>query len=159
MPTVKCFTALAHKNESVAQAIANTKWQEALLPDLLLPLMAADGPVELQLNVARCLTYLHRSGALASHDSRVVMKALPTLVRLCGKEQDSKIRACAADTLAYLIEVDKELQRIAADSNHLIPTLADFLKTSNSVLFKAPLCSSSVNMTAAAFRVILLATK
>lgn len=33
----------------------------------------------------------------------------------------------AAETLAYLTEVDTELQRLASISNHLIPTLAELL--------------------------------
>jgi hypothetical protein len=33
----------------------------------------------------------------------------------------------AAETLAYMIEVSEELQRIAAISNHLVPTMASFL--------------------------------
>jgi hypothetical protein len=59
----------------------------------------------------------------------------------------------AAETLAYLVEVDKELQGIAAISNHLIPTLAEYLK-SPSILYK-PLLGpvSSGTMTQAAFKV------
>ena len=33
----------------------------------------------------------------------------------------------AAETLAYMIEISEELQRIAAISNHLVPTMASFL--------------------------------
>lgn len=33
----------------------------------------------------------------------------------------------AAETLAYLTEVDTELQRLASISNHLVPTLAELL--------------------------------
>jgi len=155
MPAVRCLTALAHKNEHVSNVIATTRWEERLVPDLLVNLMARDRPVELQLSVARALTFLHRSNALSSDDPKVLMKALPTLVRLCAKEHEQGIRAAAAETLAVLIEVDKELQRIAADSNHLIPTLTDFLKPSNSTLFKPLTGSPSVNMMQAAFRVSL----
>lgn len=56
------------------------------------------------------------------------MQALPTLVRLCKKEQSAEERGEAAETLAYLVEVDTELQRIASISDHLIPTLAELLK-------------------------------
>ena len=34
----------------------------------------------------------------------------------------------AAETLAYLTEVDTELQRLASISNHLVPTLAELLR-------------------------------
>ena len=36
-------------------------------------------------------------------------------------------RVMAAETLAYMIEISEELQRIAAISNHLVPTMASFL--------------------------------
>lgn len=63
------------------------------------------------------------------------MKTLGCLVRMCGKDQDVESRILAAETLAYLIEIDKELQATAAISSHLIPTLADYLK-SHSLMFK-----------------------
>lgn len=46
---------------------------------------------------------------------------------LCKKETPCTERILAAETLAYLTEVDTELQRLASISNHLIPTLADLL--------------------------------
>ncbi len=33
-----------------------------------------------------------------------------------------------AETLAYLIEVDTNLQKIAAISDHIIPTLAEYFR-------------------------------
>lgn len=48
-------------------------------------------------------------------------------VCLCKKEWPSQERIVAAETLAYLTEVDTELQRLASISNHLIPTLAELL--------------------------------
>ncbi|EEC19566.1 armadillo repeat-containing protein, putative [Ixodes scapularis] len=71
-----------------------------------------------------------------------IESALPTLVRLCKKEQSAEERGEAAETLAYLVEVDTELQRIASISDHLIPTLAELLKyqpPSAVVLYKGSL--------------------
>ncbi len=48
-------------------------------------------------------------------------------VRLTKKEELVETRVMAAETLAYMIEVSEELQRIAAISNHLVPTMASFL--------------------------------
>ena len=143
---------MAYKNERVSNIISNTKYNDKSVPDLLANLIGRDKPVKMQLNVARCLTYLHRANALVSTDHRVMMKTLPTLVRICNKEHSQEYRILAAETLAYLIEVDKELQGIAAISNHLIPTLAEYLK-SPSILYK-PLIgpNTSGNMTQAAFR-------
>ncbi|XP_028167531.1 armadillo repeat-containing protein 8-like [Ostrinia furnacalis] len=57
----------------------------------------------------------------------VVFGALPCLARLCTKEIPEDIRASAAETLAYLAEVDTSLQRLAAISNHLMSSLADIV--------------------------------
>lgn len=40
-------------------------------------------------------------------------------------------RALAADTLAYLTEVDSNLQQVAAISNQLVSALVDLLKCSS----------------------------
>lgn len=89
--------------------------------------MGRDRPIEIQLAAARCITYLHRSDAIEASDSRLVFRTLPCLVRLCQKEHSISDRALAATILAYLTEVDSELQRTAAISNHLINALANLL--------------------------------
>lgn len=61
---------------------------------------------EIQIAAARCLTYIHRSGALGATDPRIVFRTLPCLARLCTDEFDEEIRATAAETLAYLAEVN-----------------------------------------------------
>lgn len=57
----------------------------------------------------------------------MVFGALPCLARLCTKDMPDDIRATAAETLAYLAEVDTSLQRLASISNHLISALADLV--------------------------------
>lgn len=54
-------------------------------------------------------------------------KTLPCLARLCADEFDEDIRAAASETLAYLAEIDSDLQRLAAISNHLISSLSNLL--------------------------------
>ena len=90
--------------------------------------MARDRPVEMQLTAARCLTYLHRAGAISADDGKILYKTLPCLVRMCRKESRTMEKVMGAETLAYLIEVDTELQRIASISDHLIQNLSLFLK-------------------------------
>lgn len=72
-------------------------------------------------------------------------------VRLCHKEQLTSVRTVAAETLAYLTEVDTELQRLASISNHLIPTLASFLRAATT---ETP--QNQQEMRQAAFRVSLI---
>lgn len=47
---------------------------------------------------------------------------------MCQKDVAPEERVDGAETLAYLTEVDTELQRIASISDHLIPTLSELLK-------------------------------
>lgn len=47
---------------------------------------------------------------------------------MCQKDVVPEERVEGAETLAYLTEVDTELQRIASISDHLIPTLSELLK-------------------------------
>lgn len=97
------------------------------MTDHLVTLMARDRPVAMQLVAARCLTYLHRAGAICADDGKILYKTLPCLVRMCRKENRRTEKALGAETLAYLIEVDTELQRVASISDHLIQNLSLFL--------------------------------
>lgn len=59
---------------------------------------------------------------------------------MCQKDVAPEERVDGAETLAYLTEVDTELQRIASISDHLIPTLSELLK------FRAPTQNDSEPM-------------
>nr|CAD7259291.1 unnamed protein product [Timema shepardi] len=107
---------------------ANSDFGGKSVPDLLVCLMARDKPSEMQMAAAKCVTYMHRAGALSAEDPKILFKTLPCLVRLCKKDRPWEERVSAAETLAYLTEVDTELQRLASISNHLVPTLAEFLR-------------------------------
>lgn len=101
-----------------------------------------------------------RAGAIRTDDSCVVLKvrlsadlftliivgasllnvapssptqALPCLVRMCSKEHLLEERVEGAETLAYLMEPDVELQRIASTTDHLVAMLADYFKYPSSV--------------------------
>lgn len=52
---------------------------------------------------------------------------------MCSKERLLEERVEGAETLAYLIETDVELQRIASITDHLIAMLADYFKYPSSV--------------------------
>lgn len=78
-------------------------------------------------SISRCLTNLHRAGAISAFDPIITYKTLPCLVRLCQVEHAEAQRAVAAETLAYLTEVDSNLQQIAAISNQLVSALVDLL--------------------------------
>lgn len=150
MPAVKCLTEMAYKNEKVSAVIVDAVFSGIKLPDLLAALLSRDKPLEMQLQVATCFTYLHRANALASTDEKVCMKTLPCLVRMCSKDLDMETRVAGAETLSYLIEVDKELQATAAISNRLIPTLVDYIKP---VIILKPISGPPADMYMAAFKV------
>ncbi|XP_035661566.1 armadillo repeat-containing protein 8-like isoform X1 [Branchiostoma floridae] len=128
MPALRVFCVITYTNQIVSSAVASATVSERPLPDLLVELCLRDKSVEMQMSSAKCLTYMCRANALSSQDSKIVYKALPTLIRMCKKDRRLEERVEGAETLAYLIEVDLELQRIASYSDHLIPTLSEFLR-------------------------------
>lgn len=112
----------------VASATTSNALQGKLVPIALAQLMGREKSSLIQLEAARCIAYMHRAGALPPNDPRVVYRALPCLVRLCHRDRPPRERVAAAETLAYLTEVNTDLQRLASISNHLIPTLAELLR-------------------------------
>ncbi|KAK3922499.1 Armadillo repeat-containing protein 8 [Frankliniella fusca] len=136
MNALTCLASLCYQNPTVAACVAQARCLEIhepcfvdkSMPDLLFMLMAQDRPSDMQLAAARCITFLHRAGAFSADDPKILYRTLPCLVRLCKKDRPPLQRAQAAETLAYLTEVDIELQRTASISNHLVPTLSDLLK-------------------------------
>ncbi|KAG1714933.1 Armadillo repeat-containing protein 8 [Nymphon striatum] len=74
------------------------------------------------------LTFIYRAGALKANDPRIVFKTLQTVIRMCKSDKEISVRISGAETLAYLTEVDTELQQIAAISDHLLSTLAEYLR-------------------------------
>lgn len=78
------------------------------------------------------LTHTHTQICL-TNSNFCALQTLPCLVRMCSKERLLEERVEGAETLAYLIETDVELQRIASISDHLITMLADYFKYPSSV--------------------------
>lgn len=128
MPSLSCLANMCFKNQKVSAIVATTSYGGKSVPDILVSLMARDKPSEMQMAAARCITYMHRAGAISAEDPKILYKTLPCLVRLCKKDRPNTERVLAAETLAYLTEVDTELQRLASISNHLVSTLAELLR-------------------------------
>ncbi|KAF8771350.1 Armadillo repeat-containing protein 8 [Argiope bruennichi] len=114
IPSLRCLAQMCYQNEKVSDLAVSANYLGKTIPDILVSLMSRDRNPEMQLIAAKCMTFMFRSGALSSEDSRIVYKALPTLVRMCQKDISPADRVEAAETLAYLAEVDTELQRIAS---------------------------------------------
>ncbi|CAB3247742.1 unnamed protein product [Arctia plantaginis] len=127
LPALDLLANMCFENANVSQVALKTKHGDKTIPELLMSLVSRDKPLVVAMGAARCLTFIHRAGALPADDSRVVFGALPCLARLCTKEMPEDIRATAAEALAYLAEVDTSLQRLAAISNHLMTSLADIV--------------------------------
>uniref|UniRef100_A0A8C4Q631 Armadillo repeat-containing protein 8 n=1 Tax=Eptatretus burgeri TaxID=7764 RepID=A0A8C4Q631_EPTBU len=127
---LKCFAVLTYENPQVSLALVDVvvEGEGDLLPQVFVRMMRRDEPIEMQLTAAKCLTYMCRAGALRPDDVVIVLKTLPCLVRMCSKERLLEERVEGAETLAYLIEMDIELQRLASITDQLIPTLADYFK-------------------------------
>ncbi|XP_006010574.1 armadillo repeat-containing protein 8 isoform X3 [Latimeria chalumnae] len=133
MQALKCFSVLAYENPQVSMTLVNVLVDGELLPQVFVKMMQRDKPIEMQLTAAKCLTYICRAGAIRTDDNCIVLKTLPCLVRMCSKERLLEERVEGAETLAYLIEPDVELQRIASITDHLIGMLADYFKYPSSV--------------------------
>ncbi|XP_045451113.1 armadillo repeat-containing protein 8-like [Melitaea cinxia] len=127
LPALDLLAAMCFENANVSQVALNTRYGDKTIPELLTTLVSRDKPLAVAMGAARCLTFIHRAGVLPADDNRVVFGALPCLARLCTKDMPEDIRATAAETLAYLAEVDTSLQRLAAISNHLMSSLADIV--------------------------------
>lgn len=132
LPALACLANMCYQNHMVSALVASASTSNTvhgrLVPVALGQLMGREKSSLIQLEAARCIAYMHRAGALPSTDPRVVYRALPCLVRLCHRDRPPRERVAAAETLAYLTEVDTDLQRLASISNHLIPTLAELLR-------------------------------
>lgn len=133
LPALACLANMCYQNQTVSAMVANANTNNNTLSPKVVPaalgqLMGREKNSLIQLEAARCVAYMHRAGALPSTDARVVYRALPCLVRLCHRDRPPRERVAAAETLAYLTEVDTDLQRLASISNHLIPTLAELLR-------------------------------
>uniref|UniRef100_A0A8D0HUH8 Armadillo repeat-containing protein 8 n=1 Tax=Sphenodon punctatus TaxID=8508 RepID=A0A8D0HUH8_SPHPU len=133
MQALKCFSVLAFENPQVSMTLLNVLVDGELLPQIFVKMLQRDKPIEMQLTSAKCLTYMCRAGAIRTDDTCIVLKTLPCLVRMCSKERLLEERVEGAETLAYLLEADVELQRIASITDHLIAMLADYFKYPSSV--------------------------
>jgi len=125
---LRCLATLVFSNDSVAGVVMTCSYGGRPLIDQVVYFLGREHGVDIQLAAARILSYLYRCGVLPDTDQRIVYRALPCLVRMTKKEESVDNRILAAETLAYLIEVNAELQRTAAISNHLILTVAGFLR-------------------------------
>lgn len=87
------------------------------------------------IELIQSLYALHQSFAFTKKQiiNFTTFQTLPCLVRMCSKERLLEERVEGAETLAYLIEPDVELQRIASITDHLIAMLADYFKYPSSV--------------------------
>ncbi|XP_029315013.1 armadillo repeat-containing protein 8 isoform X3 [Cottoperca gobio] len=133
MQALKCFSVLAYENTQVSMTLVNVLVDGELLSQVFVRMMQRDQPIEMQLTAAKCLTYMCRAGAIRTDDICIVLKTLPCLVRMCSKEHLLEERVEGAETLAYLMEPDVELQRIASTTDHLVAMLADYFKYPSSV--------------------------
>lgn len=131
-PALQCYSSMSFQNGAVSIAMKSATHQGERLVQIFTKLLSRDRPDEIQLGAAKCLTNMHRAGAVsaAEHHS-LLIKVLATVVRMCKWDKNLTVRAEAAETLAFLIEEDTELQRTAAISDHLIKTLTGFLVKSD----------------------------
>uniref|UniRef100_A0A8C7VUJ7 Armadillo repeat-containing protein 8 n=1 Tax=Oncorhynchus mykiss TaxID=8022 RepID=A0A8C7VUJ7_ONCMY len=134
MQALKCFSVLAYENTQVSMTLVNVLVGVNLRTEVTCVKVFFFLKVTfLSLSVSPSLTYMCRAGAIRTDDRCIVLKTLPCLVRMCSKERLLEERVEGAETLAYLMEPDVELQRIASVTDHLVAMLADYFKYPSSV--------------------------
>ncbi|XP_072181255.1 armadillo repeat-containing protein 8-like [Diadema setosum] len=154
LPALQCLAALSYKNHCVSREISSAKYNREDMSTLLSRLLARDLPINIQLTAAKCLCYLCRAGAISPRCPLIVQRVLPSLARMCKKDRSVEERVEAAETLAFLIEEDVSLQVSASITDHLIPTLALYLKyTPSSTGKKEQGCHIQGELRQAAFKV------
>ncbi|XP_044183819.1 armadillo repeat-containing protein 8-like isoform X2 [Acropora millepora] len=128
LPALLCYATMSFQNGAVSLAMKSASHQGQNLIQIFTKLLSRDRPEEIQLGAAKCLTNMHRAGAISGQENRpLLIKILATAVRMCKWDKSLTVRVEAAETLAFLIEEDTDLQRTAAISDHLIKTLTGFL--------------------------------
>lgn len=130
MAGLDCLAAMTSGNETLGAALLATTYMGKSLVSQIVFFTGREHREDIQLAASRILSYVYRSGALTDDEGVILYRVLPCLVRMCKKEESVENRILAAETLAYLIEVNVELQRTAAISNNLITTVSTFLKWS-----------------------------
>lgn len=129
LAALQCLAEVLNTNETVAGAVLACTGREGKhLVSQVVHYTGRENSGSIQLAASRILTYLYRLGGMLEVEGVVTFRVLPCLVRSCKKEEAVDTRILAADTLAYLIEVSADLQRVAAISNHLISTMASYLR-------------------------------
>lgn len=83
IPVLTCLASMCWNNQNTAGIIVNTAYKDVKIPTYLATLISRDKPIEMQLEAARCLTNMHRAGAIPAHDPIITYRTLPCLVRLC----------------------------------------------------------------------------
>lgn len=83
IPVLTCLAAMCSNNQTVANVLVNTSYKDVRVPSVLATLISREKPIEMQLEAARCLTNLHRAGAITAYDPIITYRTLPCLVRLC----------------------------------------------------------------------------
>ncbi|KAK7113106.1 armadillo repeat-containing protein 8-like [Littorina saxatilis] len=127
MPVLKCFAAMCYQNPDVCAAVASATFNGVSVPQLIGKLQCRDKTSEMQMASAKCLTFLHRGGAISAKDRIIVLETLPTLVRMCKKDRTLDENVEGAETLSYLIQEDQELQKITSVCDHSMKALAEYL--------------------------------
>lgn len=133
VPVLECFSSLVHGNEVVANEIMEGDFGGISVKNQIFTLISADRPDAVQLAAAECLTNALCASTSDHCGIYLQRKILSVFVRMCQKEKPLNLRISAANSLAYLIEEDKELQTIASISNHLIKNIASLFSLGENI--------------------------
>ncbi|XP_076457218.1 armadillo repeat-containing protein 8-like [Babylonia areolata] len=128
MPILKFFAALCYQNIDACIDVVKASVGEEGVLGMIRKLQSRDKTSEMQMAAAKCLAYVYRGNTEKSPWKReVAHEVLHTLVRMCKKDRTLEENVEGAETLAYLIQQDPELQYTASICDHSIKALSDYL--------------------------------
>jgi len=133
----QALTALSYENIKVCTTLLALPAKDVfpgdrnnvMIVDQLSLMMSRCQKSQVQLHAACCFTNIYRTGILPTHFEHLIShKTLPCLVRMCDLGRRCSERVLGAQTLAYLIDSEPKLQRIAYVCDLLPEKLHQFLR-------------------------------
>lgn len=111
------LSAICYKNNDASEMCMTIQAKESgnTIIEILIRLLSQTESNGIQLYSARCLSFMFRANVLSttSWNGVIARKVLPCLIRMCDDSCTYPERICAAESVAYLTEVDATLQRLS----------------------------------------------
>ncbi|KAL8588913.1 hypothetical protein ACOMHN_012951 [Nucella lapillus] len=132
MPILKFFAALCYQNTAACNEVLKASVGNQRVVEMIRNLQSRDMTSEMQMAAAKCLTYLYRGESIEPDQQseireEIIHETLHTLIRMCKKDRTLDENVDGAETLAFLIQLEPDLQNMASICDHSLKALAEYL--------------------------------